>query len=67
VSPKVVATYQYQQYLFLIQRQNAVYLYSIEDVFGFCETLPAFQTLATLVLGAIKPLLKNPKSIFNSV
>jgi hypothetical protein len=51
----------------LIQRQNAVYLYSIEEVFGFFETLPAFETLATLVLRAIKPLLKNPKSIFNSV
>jgi hypothetical protein len=39
----------------------------LKELFGFCETLPAFQTLATLVLRAIKLLLKNPKTFFNSV
>jgi len=39
----------------------------LKELFGFCETLPAFQTLATLILRAIKLLLKNPKTFFNAV
>ena len=39
----------------------------LKELFGFCETLPAFKTLATLAFRAIKLLLKNPKILFNSV
>jgi hypothetical protein len=39
----------------------------LEELFGFSETLPAFQMLATLVLRAIKLLLKKPKTFFNTV
>jgi hypothetical protein len=43
------------------------YYTKLKAVFGFWETLPAFQTLATLVLCAIKLLLKNLKTFFNAV
>ena len=39
----------------------------LKVLFGFCEMLPAFQTPATLAFRAIKLLLKNLKTISNSV
>jgi hypothetical protein len=39
----------------------------LKELFGFYETLPAFETLATLILRAIKLLLKNLKTFFNAV